>query len=170
MEITTFNQLRTDKKNVNFPLVEENRRERGGYFANYYQLKAEQKKRERKARYRAGKLGVKLKVVNGVIGGEPKPTKTKKEINRTYYLKNLIRYLDTSRRQYQKTILKKIVPQYLNNLSDYRRAGLKPNYQSIKKKAYCLCSTDRKNKTLLLNCALNSKEKRTSTSNKVFNL
>src|ERR1700722_18641472 len=168
MEINQFQQATRQQEFLNFPPTEE-KEHRGEYFAKRYQQNKEQLKLLRRARYRAGKLGIKLKVVNGVIGGEPKPVKTKKGRNRTYYLKNIIRYLDTSRKQYQFNRLKKIVPQCLNKFSDYRRATLKPNYQTIKKKELCLCSKDRKDKALLLHCALNSKEKRTSTKEKEFN-
>ena len=109
-------------------------------------------------------------------------------------MKNKERYKDTSRKQYlfkqfykfsstiknkddpptqettEKMGLNIFRPQSLNKMSDYRRADKSKLSICVYEKALCFCSTNRKDKALLLFCALNSEEKRTSTSNKKFNL
>lgn len=195
MEISQFQTQQRNQETFFFPLIEEknNRKE---YFKIYHANNKIKRNLAKRIKYKSLKLGLNFEVVDGVFGGEPQPRKTRKEINRTYYLKNKERYLDTSRKQYlfkqfykfSSTILNKgspptqetrettentglnnFRPQYLNKLCLYRRAGYKANNQ-YQEKGTCFCWSDRSNKALLLFCALNSKEKRASTSNKAFNL
>jgi hypothetical protein len=143
METTNFQPQEQTKETFIFPLSEEKQRNRGEYFASYYQQNREQIKRARVIRYKAQKLGLKCGTINGVFGGgTKKATKPKREINHDYYLK-----AEQSKRLVNEFVGSFARPHPNNQRKDYRKEkdATKPNLRH--------CGTILNNIHSILNCA-----------------